>query len=239
MNQNKALKQVLPFFEPHEMPKYPFIFVCSALLAGQSTLIRLLVANYLWEQHDFVIGICGNYHTAQDYIRSGVIPEKYCHGAYRQEILKDWFEKCDSLLRKGKKLPSTLFIIDDSLITHAIKGENRPTRSEPSLATRAISGRHYRAAVILIVPSWGVSGGMSYVRNSDVVIVSPSSLYAGADFENLYKLYMTGTNAKQNKELLELFGRYDFLVLRYYKTTRDQSKLLAWYRVPRDDLTQL
>ena len=80
---------------------------------------------------------------------------------------------------------------------------------------------------------------MSYVRNSDVVIVSPSSLYAGADFENLYKLYMTGTNSKQNKELLELFGRYGFLVLRYYKTTRDQSKLLAWYRVPRDTVTQL
>ena len=233
MNENKALKSVLPFFDPSEMPEYPFIFVCSARRAGKSSLVRHLVSTYLWERHDFVIGICGNHHTAQEYIRSGVIPEKYCHGSYSQEVLKHWFEKCDSLLKQGKTLPSTLFIIDDALVTNSIKGETRTTRSDPYLSKLAISGRHYRSSVILIVQSWGGSGGISFCRNSDIVLVSPSSLYAGADFENLYKLYMTGTNAKQNKELLDLFGRYDFLVLRYYKTTRDQSKLLAWYRVPK------
>ena len=133
MNQNKALKQVLPFFDPSEMPQYPFIFVCSARRAGKSTLIRNLVANYLWEEHDFVIGICGNHHTAHEYIRSGVIPEKYCHGRYNQNILKTWFEKCDSLLQRGKKLPNMLFIIDDALITNAVKGE-RTTRSDPWLS---------------------------------------------------------------------------------------------------------
>ena len=50
---------------------------------------------------------------------------------------------------------------------------------------------------------------------------------------------MTGSNLSQNKEILELFRKYDFLVLRYYLATRDQSKLLSWFRVPKKIAKQL
>ena len=77
---------------------------------------------------------------------------------------------------------------------------------------------------------------MSFVRNSDAVFVAPSSLYAGQDFKNLAEMYMTGDNYRTNKEILNLFRKYDFLVLKYWEATRNQKKLLAWYRVNKQSL---
>ena len=225
---NKTLRKLLPFFDPSELPEYPFIFVASSRRSGKSTVICDLILNYFHECYDFIIGLCGNAHTARQYVESGAIPEKYCHSRYTPDILREWFDRCDDLLKKGKKLPSTLFICDDVLVLNKSKG-NRTTRSDPSLNKLATMGRHYSAGCILIVQSWNV--GLSFVRQSDAVIVSPSSLYAGQDYKMLAEHYMTGDNHKQNREILELFGQYDWLVLRYWKATRSQRKLLSWYRV--------
>ncbi len=62
------------------------------------------------------------------------------------------------------------------------------------------------------------------------------SLYAGNDFENLAKMFMTGDCTKLNKEILDLFQKYDFLVLRYWHATRDQKQLLSYYRVNKQSL---
>ena len=35
-----------------------------------------------------------------------------------QEILKKWFEESDRLLKRGKELPRTLFVLDDILVLH-------------------------------------------------------------------------------------------------------------------------
>ena len=233
---NKSLQTLLPFFDPNELPDFPFIFVCSARRAGKSVLVTSLLLNHFYDKYDFIIGLCGNPSTAQDYIRSGAIPAKYCHSRYREDFLKKWFEKSEELLSQGKKLPRVLFVCDDILVTHSVKDYNRTTRSSPWLSKLATQGRHFSAGCILIVQSWGGSGALGYVRNSDCCIVSPSSLYAGNDFQNLAKLFMTGDCCKLNREILDLFQKYDFLVLRYWHATRDQKKLLSWYRVNKQSL---
>ena len=231
MNENKTLKALLPFFDPNELPTNPFIFVCAPRRAGKTTLVKHLVLEHFWDKVDIIVGICGNFHCAREYTKSGAIVEKYCHGKYDPNILKAFFEKSDQLLREGKELPRTLFVLDDCLVLNSIKNEQRRTSNDPYISRLAVQGRHYSATTILIVQSWSVALG--FVRQSDLVLVSPTSLYAGSDFEALTKNYMTGSNKHTNREILELFGRHDFLVLRYYLATRDQSKLLSWYRVPK------
>ena len=237
MNENKTLKQLLPFFKVEDVPRYPFIFVCSSRRSGKTALINYLILDYFERKYDIIVGICGNYHTAREYINSGAIPEKYCHGKYNPDILKNWFEKSEQLLKEGKELPSTLFVLDDVLVLNSVKDKSRRTSNDPYLSRLATQGRHFKAGVILIVQSW--SCALGFCRNSDLVLCSPTSLYAGQDFEQLVKFYMTGTNLAQNKEILELFQKYDFLVLRYYLATRDQSKLLSWFRVPKKIAKQL
>lgn len=228
MNQNKSLKNLLPFFDPNDVPEFPFIFICAARRSGKTTLVKHLLLEY-FQDYDIVTGICGNWHTAREYTSSGAIVEKYCHGKYDPKILKDWFKKCDELLRKGKELPRQLIVLDDVLVSHSIKNEQRRTSNDPYLTRLATQGRHYRCGVILCVQSWATS--LNFTRNSDLVFVAPTSLYAGSDFESLLKNYMTGSHKKVNKTILELFTKHDFLVLRYYLATRDQKKLLSWYRV--------
>jgi len=231
---NKTLSRFLPFFDPNELPSYPFIFMASSRRSGKSTLICDLILNYWHDSYDFIIGLMGNPHSCRQYVNAGAIPEKYCHSRYRPEILKDWFDKSDELLRKGKTLPSTLFICDDILQLNKTK-DHRTTRSDPYLNKLATTGRHYNAGCVLIVQSWNI--GLPFVRQSDAVIVSPTSLYAGSDFKKLAEDYMTGDNVKQNKEILEMFGQFDFLVLRYWKATRSQKKLLSYYRVNAQSLS--
>ena len=233
MNENKTLKKLLPYFDPNELPEYPFIFIVAPRRSGKTTLVKHLILNYFWDKYDIITGICGNYHTAREYIKKGAIVEKYCHGTYKREVLKKWFAQSDKLLKQGKELPKTLFILDDILVLNSIKNEQRRTSNDPYISRLAVAGRHYNAGTVLIVQSWSIA--LSFVRNSDLVLVCPSSLYAGSDFEQLMKNYMTGSNVKQNKEILELFQRHDFLALRYYMATRDQRKLLSWYRVSRED----
>ena len=103
---NKSLSRLLPFFDPCELPKFPFIFVCSARRAGKTVLVTDLILNYFHDQYDFIIGLCGNAHTCRGYVETGAIPAKYCHSNYTPDILKEWFGKCDELLKKGKKLPT-------------------------------------------------------------------------------------------------------------------------------------
>ena len=173
--------------------------------------------------------LCGNWHTAREYTSSGAIVEKYCHGKYDAKILKGWFRKCDELLQKGKELPRQLIVLDDILVSHAVKNETRRTSNDPYLTRLATQGRHYKCGVLLISQSWATS--LNFARNSDIVLVAPTSLYAGNDFESLLKNYMSGSHKKTNKQILELFKRHDFLVLRYYKASRDQNQLLSWFRV--------
>jgi len=230
---NKTLARLLPFFDPNELPDYPFIFVCSARRAGKSSLVCDLLLNYFHNRYDFIIGLCGNAHTCRQYVDRGAIPAKYCHSDYTPDILGEWFAKCDKLLKKGKELPRTLFVCDDILVLQATKNK-KTTRNDPWLSKLATTGRHYNAGCILLVQSWNI--GLAFVRNSDAVITSPSSLYAGQDFKQLAEHYMTGDNYKRNKEILDLFGKYDFLVLKYWKATRSQKELLSWYRVNRQSL---
>ena len=115
MNENKTLKSLLPFFDPNELPEFPFIFLVAPRRSGKTTLIKNLVLNYFWNKYDFIVAICGNYHCAREYTKSGAVVEKYCHGSYNHEILQKWFEKSDKLLKQGKELPKTLFILDDVL----------------------------------------------------------------------------------------------------------------------------
>ena len=231
MNRNKTLKKLLPFFNPEELPDFPFIFICAARRSGKTTLVKKLLLEHWFDKYDIITGICGNWHTAREYTKSGAIVEKYCHGKYDVNILKNWFKKCDDLLKRNKELPRQLMILDDVLCSHSIKGESRRTSNDPYLTRLATQGRHYRCSVVLIVQSWGGGGALNFTRNSDLVLVSPTSLYAGNDFESLLKYYMSGSHKKTNKEILEMFTKHDFLALRYYMSTRDQSKLLSWYRV--------
>jgi len=229
---SKTLKTLLPFFNPHDLPDYPFIFVVAARRAGKSTLVCDLLLNY-FQDYDLRIGLMGNAHTASHYIARGALPEDFVHKSYKPKILGDWFKKADKLLRKGHTLPKTVFVADDILQQHAQKGK-RTTRSDPYLNKLAVAGRHYSAATILVVQS--VSVALNYIRNSDCVICSPSSLFAGQDFKALSELYMTGDFKKENRELLRLFKKFDFLVLQYWKASRDQRELLAYYRVNRQTL---
>jgi len=230
---NKTLSRLLPFFDPNELPQDPFIFVCSSRRSGKSTLVNDLLINYFHQEYDFIIGLMGNGHTARQYIERGAIPAKYCHSEYSPEILKAWFEKSDKLLKQGKTLPKTLFVCDDILVLQAEKNK-KTTRRDPYLSKLSTIGRHYNAGTILIVQSWNI--GLQFVRNSDCVIVSPSSLYAGQDFKQLAEVYMTGDNFRRNKEVLAMFERFDFLVLKYWKATRSQRELLSWYRVNKQTL---
>ena len=127
--------------------------------------------------------------------------EKYCHGRYNRDILKNWFAKCDKLLKAGKELPRTLFVLDDILVLNSIKNEQRRTSNDPYISRLAVAGRHYNAGTILIVQSWSIA--LSFVRNSDLVMVCPSSLYAGSDFEQLMKKYNchAGTCSQQLWEI--------------------------------------
>ena len=229
---SKTLQKLLPFFDPKELPDYPFIFIVSARRSGKSTVVCDLLLNY-FQDYDFRIGLMGNAHTAQHYIKCGALPADYVHTSYRPKILKDWFKTADRLMRKGKTLPSTVFVCDDVLQLTAEKGRVT-TRRDPYLNKLATAGRHYRAACILIVQS--VSVALNFVRNSDVVMCAPSSLFAGQDYKALTELYMTGDFRHENKELLEYFGRFDFLVLRYWKASRNQRDLLAYYRVSSQSL---
>jgi len=224
---NKSITTVLPFWDPESLPKFPFIFILAARRAGKSTLVRDIVLNHLADDYDFVIGLMGNSHTANNYKRNGCIPEAYCHSSYDGSVLEKWFKRADRLMRKGHELPKTLFICDDILTLTKTKGQYT-TRSDPWLSKLATSGRHYRSACIICVQSAQVA--LTFARNSDAVLVSPSSLYAGQDFEALAKLYMSSDSRKENQTLLRLFRKYDFLVLRYHLATRG-SDLLAYYRV--------
>ena len=233
---NKNLSKLLPFFNPDELPEFAFIFVCSSRRSGKSVLVSDLLLNHFHSRYDFIVGLCGNHSTCRDYVQSGAIPAKYCHGAWDPDILKAWFEKSDELLKEGKKLPRTLFVCDDILVLHSQKGVNRTTSRSPWLHKLSTQGRHYNAGCILIVQDFGGSGGNAYLRNSDAVIMSPSSLYAGRDFSQLAQEYMTGDCFKLNREVLNMFSQYDFLVLRYWHASRDQKKLLSWYRVNKQSL---
>ena len=223
---NKSITSVLPFWDLN-LPQYPFIFILAARRAGKSTLVRDIVLNHLADDYDFVIGLMGNAHTANNYKRNGCIPEAYCHSSYDGSVLEKWFKKADRLMKKGHQLCPTLFIIDDCLALTKTKGQYT-TRADPWLSKLATSGRHYRAGCIICVQSAQVA--LTFARNSDVVLVSPSSLYAGQDFEALAKLYMSSDTKKENTALLRLFRKYDFLVLRYHLATRG-ADLLAYYRV--------
>ena len=228
MERNKSLQALLPFWDPSEIPDFPFVYICAARRSGKTTLVKHLLLNY-FQNYDIVTGICGNWHTAREYTSSGAIVEKYCHGKYDAKILKGWFRKCDELLQKGKELPRQLIVLDDILVSHAVKNETRRTSNDPYLTRLATQGRHYKCGVLLISQSWATS--LNFARNSDIVLVAPTSLYAGNDFESLLKNYMSGSHKKTNKQILELFKRHDFLVLRYYKASRDQNQLLSWFRV--------
>ena len=141
---NKTLRKILPFFDPSELPKNPFIFCVSSRRAGKSTLICDLLLNY-FQDVDVVIGLMGNAHTAQQYIEKGAIPEKYCHKSYSPNILKKWFKKSQKLLKQGKKIPSVLFVCDDVLVLQAESGK-KTTRQDPYLNKLATMGRHFNAS---------------------------------------------------------------------------------------------
>lgn len=227
---------MLPFFNPDNLPEFSFILVCASRRAGKSVLVTDLLLNHMHSRYDIIVGMCGNHATCRDYVNSGAIPAKYCHGKWDPEILKAWFEKSDKLLSEGKTLPRTLFVCDDVLILHSQKGINRTTSRSPWLHKLSTMGRHYRSGVVLIIQDFSGAGGNSYLRNSDAVLISPSSLYAGRDFSQLAQEYMTGDCYKLNKEVLSMFGKFDFLVLRYWHSSRDQKKLLSWYRVNKQSL---
>ena len=222
-----SISKLLPFFDPNELPNFPFIFILGSRRAGKSTLVCDLLLNY-FSDYDLVIGLMGNPHTARQYTQNGAIPGDYVHTKYSPKILKEWFKKADKLLKKGHKLPRTLFVLDDILKLHAEKG-GITTRRDPYLMKLATAGRHYSAAAFFCCQSASLTLG--FARNSDCVILSPSSLYAGQDFKAIAELYMTGDFKKENKELLRLFKQYDFLVLRYWKGSRSQQDLLSYYRV--------
>ena len=230
---NKSISALLPFWDPDSTPEYPFIFVLAARRAGKSTLVRDLVLNYWADEYDFIIGLMGNSHTAMNYIRNGCIPEAYCHRQYNGAILEKWFKKSDKLMKKGNQLPKTLFICDDILSLSKIKN-CYTTRNDPWLSKLATCGRHYRASCVLCVQSANIA--LQYARNADIILVSPSSLFCGQDFEALAKLYMSGDVWKENKTLLKLFRKFDFLVLQYHLATREKE-LLAYYRVNQQTLS--
>ena len=210
------------------MPKFPFIFVIGSRRSGKSTLTAHLLKNH-FQKYDFRIGLCGHRSAAQWYVEQDLLPADYVHDNYKPEILEKWFKKCDKLMKKGQKLPSTLFVLDDILRTRKIKG-GITTRQDPWLEKLSICGRHYRCAVILIVHS--VSVALSFCRNADLVLTAPSSLYCGQDFKTLCENYMSQDKLKENREILKLFEKYDFLALRYYNSSRKGRKLLSYYRVP-------
>ena len=230
---SKSLQRLLPFWDPSDLPDYPFIFVVASRRAGKSTLVCDLLLNY-FDDYDLKIGLMGNAHTARHYTEKGALPQDYVHTSYKPKILKEWFRTAEKMLKRGKTLPKTVFVCDDILQLTAERGKVT-TRADPYLNKLATSGRHYSAACILIVQS--VSVALNFVRNSDVVLISPSSLYAGQDYKSVTELYMTGDFKHENKELLSLFKKFDFLVLQYYKASRSQDKLLAYYRVNKQSLT--
>ena len=183
--------------------------------------------------YDFRIGLMGNAHTARHYTDRGALVEKYTHTSYKSETLKEWFKCANKLLKKGHQLPKTVFVLDDVLQLNKEKGKIT-TRADPYINKLATAGRHYNAACILVVQSAQVA--LQFARNSDVVLCSPSSLFAGQDFKALSELYMTGDFRKENKEILRLFKKFDFLVLQYHKASRNQTELLAYYRVNQQSL---
>ena len=52
---------------------------------------------------DIICVIAGNPHTAGPYKKH--LPAKYIHDSWDEDILKDFFEKSQEIMKKGGKLP--------------------------------------------------------------------------------------------------------------------------------------
>jgi hypothetical protein len=222
---NKTVLSLCEKLDIGDLPPNPFIFVVGSRRSGKSVLTSELIRDHF--DADFRIAMCGHHSAAQNYVRQGLIPADYAHGHYKPSMLQEFFAKCDKIMKSGKKLPSTLLVLDDVLRTRGGK-KGYTTSKDWALEKLAVCGRHYRCTVILIVQS--ISIALNFARNADLVLISPSSLFCGTDYKTLTENFMSADQRKANRELLSYYKKYDFLALRYYLASREPGKLLAYYR---------
>ena len=123
---NKTLEQLLPFFNPDELPDSFFILVLASRRGGKTTMIADMILNYWSQKYDIIVGLMGNPATAGHYIKSGCISEKYCHSNYDPKVLENWFDITNKKLKKGIPLQRTLFILDDVLRLNSQKKTKVP-----------------------------------------------------------------------------------------------------------------
>jgi hypothetical protein len=209
------------------------MFICCPKRAGKTTVMLALYLEYIEKNFDIVVVLCGNPHCASQY--KGIIPAKYVHDRYKQQVLKDFFQKSDNIIRKrGKKyLPKTFIILDDCLRMRKTAEQCR-TMDDPYIHRLFTEHRHYNCGVALCVQNIACGAG-SWIRNSDVFLTTPSSLSNGADFDLVGKQYMgSAKGAETNFLIMNTFKKHEFLVIRYHPASRNPDDMLRRYKVRRE-----
>ena len=215
----KASQKPCRRWRPEELPPNFAILLCSARRAGKSTLLKSLTikepGSWLSRFDDgFIIAFCGNEHCASEY--RPFLPAKYVHNTLRLDIIESYWKWCDATRAAGKKVPSTLFIFDDILVTQSSKKYNVTRTSNDYWLNRLwAEGRHQNISCVLSVQSLSV--GLPFIRCSDVFICFPSAFYAGQDHEMLEKNYMPTSCRRTARQIADSFTQHEALVCEYWR----------------------
>jgi len=218
----------LKFWNPKTLPKNFIIYILAPKRAGKSSLILDIVLNDLENRFDFVVVLCGNPHSAKTYKKH--LPAKYVHERYDNKILTEFYRETDILIKTDRKVPKTLWILDDCLRMRKTREQSR-TGDDPMLHRAFTEHRHYNMSLILVSQNMACNTA-SWVRGSDALITAPASLHNGNDFLSICKDY-TGDalNWQSTMVLLETFKKYEFLVVRYHPASRKKDEMLRYYKV--------
>ena len=228
--------KLFPHWDMRTLPEFPIIYIMSCKRSGKTILTTAIYLEFLEENFDLVVVLCGNPHSARAWRLH--VPEKYVHSRYRTEVLSDFFRESDRQMRKGKTLPKTAIILDDVLRMRKSDGKSR-TMDDANLHRAFQEHRHYNLSLILISQNIAC-GTSSWCRNSDIFIFAPSSLTNNNDAENICRSYMGyQRNLDINYELLDTFEKYEFLVIRYHTASRKQKDLLRYYKVDKKMVTYI
>ena len=232
------MSKIVKRWDTKDVPENFIMYLVSCKNSGKTTLLLHLYRKQWEDEFDFVIVLCGNQHCAAQYKK--VVPGKYVHSKYSPQIIHNYFETCDRLIKQKRELPRVLFILDDVVRMTSTKEQKR-TMNDSGLHRMFTQHRHYNVSCVLAVQNIAC-GTSSWSRNCDLFICSPSSLHNGNDFEMIsaqYMGYSSGNNKQNNLLILEEFDKYEFLVLQFHKSSRKRNELIRCYKITKEEATLL
>ena len=228
-------KRLLKRWDISTLPPNFIIYICSQKRSGKSVLCNAIYLEHIEDKFDVVCVLCGNPHTAAAWRKH--VPPNNVHARYNSKVLRDFFRQSDYLLKKGQKLPSVCFILDDVLRMRKSDGRSR-TADDPYLHRIFQECAHYNVSLVLI--SQNIAGGTSsWCRNSDIFAFSPSSLSNQNDTELICKSYMGGRDFNTNYNLLDTFEKHEWCIVRFHTASKRQKDLLRYYKVDKSLLSYI